>query len=63
MWRAVLLFVDLEDSVDDWDVPAFDFEDNNFTNSDGLFRGVCKEEQVPSVEGGLHGTTAKENSG
>ena len=44
----------LDDPVDDGNFPAFDLEDDDFSDSDRFFPMVGEEEEIPAVEGRLH---------
>lgn len=48
--------------MDNWDLSAFYPEDDNLTDSDGIFYSVGQEKQVSSVESRLHTTTGVTNS-
>lgn len=48
--------MNLDDAMDNGDVPAIDVEHHYFTSPEGLLAHV-QEEDVSSVEGGLHAAT------
>jgi hypothetical protein len=48
------LFMQLNDSVNNWNVSSFNFKHNDFTNANRLFGIVGKEQQVTSVESRFH---------
>ena len=52
-----LLFMQLDDPVHDWYVPAFHLEDKDLTSLQWFILVVGQEEKVPSIECGLHTTT------
>lgn len=51
-----LLFVDLQHSVDNWDLSAFYPEDDNLADSDWIFYSVGQKKEVSSVESWFHTT-------
>lgn len=57
---AFVLFVDLQDSVYDGDLSAFNPEDNDLPHPDGILHPVGEKQQVSSVESRLHAATVTE---
>lgn len=54
---AFLLFMDFQYSVYYGDLSAFYPEDNNFSDSNGIFYSVGEKQKVSSVESWLHAPT------
>ena len=52
-----LLFMQLDNPVHNWDVPAFHLEDKDLTSLQWFILVVSQEEKVPSIECRLHTTT------
>lgn len=55
-----LLFVQLQHPMNNWDVAAFDFEDDNFSNAYWIFLIVSEEKEITSVKGRFHAATGVE---
>ena len=51
-------FMDLYDAVDDGDVPVFDLEDEDLPGLHWVVTVIGEEQQVATVEGWLHASTA-----
>lgn len=53
----ILLLVDLEDTMDDRYVTSVDLEDDNVTNTDGRLAVMSQQEEITTMERGLHAST------
>ena len=48
-------------SVNYWDVSSFDFENNDFSSSNGVFPEIRQEQKVAPVKGWLHAAAGKKH--